>query len=126
MAPRRAELEGEKRPARPRKGAGKEQKWPHAESDDEFDLGLAEGAKDRSAEESVSKRGGSNRKKEQKLVEHGEDEANKGEKAITKTWSDMVKGLKTEDELETANSDETKNRSETADSFHMFDSETPN
>ena len=65
-------------------------------------MGLAEGAKDRSAEESVSGRGGSNRKKEQKLVEHGEDEANKGEKAITKTWSDMVKGLKTEDELETS------------------------
>ena len=77
-------------------------------------------------EESVSRRGGNSRKKEQKPAEHGGDDANKGKKANTKTWSDMVKGLKTEDELETANSDETKNRSETADSFHMFDSETPN
>ena len=38
-----------------------------------------------------------------------------------------MKGLKIEDELETANSDKSRgNGSETADSVRMFDSETPN
>ena len=36
-------------------------------------------------------------------------------KAKTQTWSDVVKGLKTEDELETTNSDKTWNESEEAD-----------
>ena len=53
-------------------------------------------------------------------AKHGGDEANKGEKAKTETWSDVVKGLKTKDELETANSDESGNRSEAADSVRMF------
>ena len=43
---------------------------------------------------------------------HGGDEAKKGEK--------------TEDKLETANSDESENRSEETDSVRMFGSETPN
>ena len=73
-----------------------------AESDDEFDFGLAEGDEGGSAEEFVRGCGGNNRKKEPKSIEHGGDEANRSEKA------------KTEDE------------SETVDSVWMFDSETPN
>ena len=61
-----------------------------------------------------------------KPAKHGGDEANNGEKDKTETWSDVVKGLNTKDELETANSDESKNRSEEADSVRMFYSETPN
>ena len=64
-----------------------------AESDDEFDFGSTEEVEDGSAEEFVSGHGGSNKKKEPMLAEHGGDEGNKGEKA------------KIEDELETANSD---------------------
>ena len=37
-------------------------------------------------------------------------------KAKTRTWFDVVKGLKTEDELETTNSDKSRNESEEADS----------
>ena len=59
-------------------------------------------------------------------AEQGGDEAKKGEKAKTKTWSDVVKGLKTEDELETTNSDESENELERADSVRLFDLETPN
>ena len=47
-----------------------------------------------------------------------------GEKAKTETWSDVVKGLKTKDELETTNSDESENRSEETESVRMFDSDT--
>ena len=43
--------------------------------------------------------------------------------AKTKTWSDILKVLKTEDELETANSDESGIESEVFDSIEMFDSE---
>ena len=39
---------------------------------------------------------------------------------------DAIKGEKTEDELETANSDESKNRSEEAESVGMFDLDTLN
>ena len=39
---------------------------------------------------------------------------------------DAIEGEKTEDELETANSDESENRSEVADSVRMFDSDTLN
>ena len=59
-------------------------------------------------------------------AEQGGDEAKKGEKAKTKTWSDVVKGLKAKDELETTNLDNSRNESETADSVQMFDSKTPN
>ena len=39
---------------------------------------------------------------------------------------DVIKGEKTEDELETANSNENENRSEVAESVRMFDSDTLN
>ena len=39
---------------------------------------------------------------------------------------DAIEGEKTEDELETANSDESENRSEEAESVRMFDSDTLN
>ena len=39
---------------------------------------------------------------------------------------DAIEGEKTEDELETTNSDESKNRSEEAESVRMFDSDTLN
>ena len=58
------------------------------ESNDEFDFGSTEEAE------------GSNRIKKLKPSDQGGDEAKKGKKA--KTWSDVVKGLKIEDELETA------------------------
>ena len=41
------------------------------------------------------------------------DTVNWKEKAKTWTWSDVVKGLKTEDELETANSDKCPNKLDT-------------
>ena len=46
--------------------------------------------------------------------------------AKTETWSDVVKGLKTEDKLETANSDKSGSGSETADLVEQFDSDEPN
>ena len=52
----------------------------------------------------------------------GGDDAKKGKKAKTKTWSDVAKGLKIENELETANSDKSGNESEAADSVRMFNS----
>ena len=60
------------------------------ESDDKFDFGSAEEAEGGSVEESES-----GRKKEPKPTMHGGDDA--------------IKGEKTEDELETANSDESEN-----------------
>ena len=80
-------------------------------SDDEFDFGSAEEAEGGSAEESESGHKGSSRRKEPKPTKHGGDDA--------------IKGEKTEDELETANSDENENRSEVAESVRMFDSERP-
>ena len=44
----------------------------------------------------------------------------------TRMWSDVVKGLKIEDELETTNSDKSGNESEAVDSVEQFDSEEPN
>ena len=41
-------------------------------------------------------------------------------------WSDVAKGLKIEDELETLNSDESKNESVVTDSIEMFDLNMPN
>ena len=41
--------------------------------------------------------------------------------AKIKTWFDVLKGLKTEDELETANSDESGIESEEFDSIRMSD-----
>ena len=37
---------------------------------------------------------------------------------------DAIEGVKTEDELEIANSDESENRSDVAESVRMFDSDT--
>ena len=108
---RRAELEGEKSLERPRKGARKERKRPqHTKSDDEFNFGSVEEAEGGSVEMSESGHKGSSQKKESKAVNHGGDEA--------------IKGKKTEDELETANSDESENRSEEAESVQVFDSDT--
>ena len=80
--------------------------------DAEFDFGSAEEAEGGSAEESESGHKGSNRKKEPNPTKHGGDDA--------------IKGEKTEDELETASSDESKNRSEVVESVRMFDSDTLN
>ena len=44
---------------------------------------------------------------------------------MTQTWSDVVKGLEIEDELETTKSDKSGIGSETADSVEQFDSEEP-
>ena len=76
-----------------------------AESNEEFDFGSAEEAEGGSTEEFKSGHEGNIQRKEPKSAEHGGDEANKGEKTKTKTWSDVVKVLKTKDKLETANAD---------------------
>ena len=47
------------------------------------------------------------------------------EKTRTKTWLDVVKGLK-EDELETTNSDKSENESETTHLVEKFDLREPN
>ena len=65
------------------------------ESDDEFDFGSAEEAEAGSTEEFESGDKGSSRKKEPKATKHGGDE--------------VIKGEKTEEELEIANSDESEN-----------------
>ena len=77
------------------------------ESNNEFDFGSAEESKGGSAEESKSGHKGSSRKKEPKPTKHGGDEA--------------IKGEKTEDELETTNSDESENRLEEVESVWMID-----
>ena len=60
-------------------GRGREVPKDHdAESDDKFDFGSVEEAKDGSAEESEREHKGSNQKKEPKPTEHGGDEAIKG------------------------------------------------
>ena len=64
------------------------------ESDDKFDFGSAEEAEGGSAEESESGHKGSSRRKEPKPTKQGGDDA--------------IKGEKTEDDLETANSYESE------------------
>ena len=54
------------------------------------------------------------------------DRVDRNMKARTRTWYDMVKGLKDEDELETTNSDKSGNESEATDSVELFDSEELN
>ena len=66
-----------------------------AESDAKFDFGLVEEVEGGSAQEAKSGHGGSNRREELKSTEQEGDEAKKGEKAKTKTYSHVVKGLKT-------------------------------
>ena len=82
------------------------------ESEVEFDFGLAEEVEGGSAEEFESGHKGSSRKKEPKPTKYGGDEA--------------IKGKKTEDELETANSDKSADRSEVVESVRIFDSDTLN
>ena len=77
------------------------------ESSDEFDLGSAEEAERGPAEMSSYGQKGSSQRREPKPTMHRGDDA--------------IEGEKTEDELETANSDKSENRSEVADSFRMFD-----
>ena len=82
------------------------------ESDDEFDFGSAEEAEGGSAEKSRSGQKGSSRRREPKPTMHRGDEA--------------IKGKKTEDELETAKSEGSENRSEVAKSVRMFHLDTLN
>ena len=81
-------------------------------SDDEFDFGSAEEAERGPAEKSGSGQKGSSRRREPKPTMH--------------RGGDAIEGKKTEDELETANSDESKDQSEVAESVQMFDSDTLN
>ena len=81
-------------------------------SDAEFDFGSAEEAEGGSAEKSEIGQKGSSRRREPKPTMHREDDA--------------IEGEKTEDKLETANSDESENRSEVPESVRMFDSNTLN
>ena len=55
--------------------------------DEEFDFGPAQEAKEKSK--------GHNRKEEPRIAEVGGDRAKKGIKAKTKTWSNVVRGVKT-------------------------------
>ena len=82
------------------------------ESDVEFDLGSAEEAERGPAEMSGSGQKGSSRRREPKPTTHGEDDA--------------IEGKKTKDELGTANSDGSENRSEGTESVRRFDSDTLN
>ena len=66
------------------------------ESNDEFDFGSAKEVEGGSAEEFEIGHKGSSRRKVPKTTMHGGD--------------DIIKGKKTEDELETANSDESENQ----------------
>ena len=74
-----------------------------------------------SVHEAEDRYGGSYQRNEPKpkTTEQGEDRV---KKAKTKTWSNVVKGLK-EDELEKANSNKSGNVSETTDSIKQFDSD---
>ena len=88
------------------------------ESDEEFDFGPVEEAEEENR--------GRNRKKEPKTAGQGGDTSKKGGKDKIKTCSDVVKGLETKDELETANSDESGIELEEFGSIGMFDSEITN
>ena len=59
---------------------------------------------------------------------HADDRGSRHQKMKVKTrkWFDVVKGLKIEDELETANSNKSWNKSKAHDSEEVFDSEEPN
>ena len=78
-----------------------------SESDVEFDLGSAEEAERGPAGMSGCGQKGSSRRREPKPTMHWGDDA--------------IKGEKTEDELETANSNERENRSEVAESVGRTD-----
>ena len=93
---------------RGRRSGGEEEEVRKSESDEEFDFGTTEEAEDGY--------GGSDRRKKHgpEPTEKGGDKAKKGKKARTKTWSDVVKGLKTEE------------RSDTTDLVEHFDSDKLN
>ena len=74
----------------------------------------------RPAEEAEEENTSHNRKKETIKAGKGGDTTKKGGKAEKKTWSDVVKGVEIEDELETTNSGENKSELE------MFDSDITN
>ena len=80
--------------------------------DDEFELGSVQEAEGGTVKKSGCGQKGSSRRREPKPTMHGGDDA--------------IKGKEIEDELETANSDESENRSEEAESVQMFDSDTLN
>ena len=60
------------------------------------------------------------------MAKLGGDKSKEGVKAKTKTWLDVVKDRKTEDEMEAANSSKSGNESEVTDSIEMFDSDMSN
>ena len=64
--------------------------------DEDFDFG--------SVVEAEGEERGGNCREEPKTAKLGGDKAKKGEKAKTKTWSDVVKGLKKENESKVADS----------------------
>ena len=85
--------------------SGRDQK---AESDEEFDLELGEEDEDEDGYRGSYQRN----EPKPKTTEQGGD---KCRHAKTKTWSNVVKSLKIEDKLETANTDKNENESETTD-----------
>mgnify|MGYP000586063982 CR=1 FL=1 len=76
------------------------------------------------AEEAKAKYKGCNQREDTKTktTKQGEGKSKKGRKVRTQTWSDVVKGLNKDDELETANLDKSRNGSEITDSFKQIDS----
>ena len=86
--------------------------------DEVFDFELAE----ETQEESKS----CNCREELKTTEQEGDTTKKGGKAKNNTWSDVVNGLKRDDELEITNSGESGSEREMFDSIVIFDSDTPN
>ena len=82
------------------------------ESDEEFHF--------RSAEKAEEENRDRNRKRETKIARQVGHTTKKGGKVKVKMWLDVVKGLKTEHELEIANSSGNRRESE------MFDSDITN
>ena len=102
-------LRGRRVRAREQERSGKDR---DTESDAKFDFGSAEEAEGGSAEKFGCGQKGSSRRRKPKPTMHWEDAA--------------IKGEKTEDKLDTGNSDESKNQSEDVESVRMFDSDTLN
>ena len=76
------------------------------------------------AEERI--RGGQRKERARTNRTRGGGKAKKGRKVMARIWSDLVKGLKKEDKLETTNSDKSGNGSEKSDLVEPFDSQEPN
>ena len=102
------------------RGRKEEQEEGRERSGIDRDVELDEKLDFRSAEEAKEENRGRNHKKETKIVGQGGDTAKKGGKAEIKTWYDVIKGLETEDELETTNSGRERSESE------IFNSDTTN